>query len=475
MVTADDLKRRITFINWLLPTVLAIIAVAYQLVAVSWMADSDHTVLRIVASGIIYIFLFPLAVFGILKLTRNWLEQQEQERTQKKSEQDRLALIINTTPLPILTVDSAGRIENWNHGVELLFDYDGKTIRGRPLYALLGAGTSAEIETRWLFQTVQREGVVRRHETIAYDNAGHRIHIELTVALLDRSDKLSGMSIIMRDITSNKLREEETRRLTTRLNKQANERASELTEKVEQLAQANTELRQLDQTRSEFVSLVSHQIRAPLTNMAGAVQRMQINCTAVNATCNRMFSVFEEQVARLDRLVQDVLNATRIEAGEILLNPEPISITPVVHHTIEQIAVRTPARAIHLADKPGLPLVYADRDRVIEVLTNLLDNADKYSPPDTPILVEVRADQNEVTVAVRDFGGGLPDNDTERVFEKFYRADSSDSQRVYGYGLGLYVCRCLMQIQNGRIWAENHPDGGSVFMFSLPAWEDRHG
>jgi two-component system sensor histidine kinase KdpD len=155
----------------------------------------------------------------------------------------------------------------------------------------------------------------------------------------------------------------------------------------------------------------------------------------------------------------------------MFLHMEPISVLAVVRQAIQQISARTSPHAIHLADKPGLPLVYADRDRVAEVLANLLDNADKYATSEQGVSIEVRADQTEVTIAVRDSGPGLPANDFERIFDKFYRTDSSDSQAAYGYGLGLYVCRRLVEAQNGRIWAENHPDGGAVFSFSLPVYE----
>ena len=102
------------------------------------------------------------------------------------------------------------------------------------------------------------------------------------------------------------------------------------------------------------------------------------------------------------------------------------------------------------------------------MLANLLDNADQYSPGGQSVAVEVRADQTEVTVSVRDAGPGIPPGDLERVFEKFYRADNSDSQVAYGYGLGLHICRRLVQAQGGRIWAENAPTGGAVFSFTLP-------
>jgi signal transduction histidine kinase len=173
-------------------------------------------------------------------------------------------------------------------------------------------------------------------------------------------------------------------------------------------------------------------------------------------------------VARLDQLVQDVLNTARIEAGDLALDLEPISILPVVQQVVDQIRMRASDRSFHLPTKTSLPLVFGDRHRVAEVLANLLDNADKYSPPGKDVIIDVRADQTEATLSVRDHGPGLAPGDLDRVFDKFYRADSSDSQATYGYGLGLYVCRQLVEAQSGRIWAENAPGGGAVFSFTLP-------
>ena len=122
----------------------------------------------------------------------------------------------------------------------------------------------------------------------------------------------------------------------------------------------------------------------------------------------------------------------------------------------------------------GSLLYWLATDR-FEVLVNLRDNADKYSPPGENIIIEVRANQTDVTISVRDGGFGIPEGELGRVFDKFYRSDSSDSQIAYGYGLGLYVCRLLVETQGGRIWAENHPEGGAVLSFTLPVWRGEDG
>ena len=113
-------------------------------------------------------------------------------------------------------------------------------------------------------------------------------------------------------------------------------------------------------------------------------------------------------------------------------------------------------------------MVMADRDRLLEILLNLLDNADRFAPPNTPLEIDVRATQTEVVVSVLDRGPGLQPDDLERIFEKFYRAEHGDAQAGYGYGLGLYICRKLLEAMQGRIWAANRPQGGAAFHFSLP-------
>jgi PAS domain S-box-containing protein len=379
----------------------------------------------------------------MLRQIGHWLDETNQSQSQIQTEAERSAQITNSSADAILSLDSQGLIDTWNDGAERLFGYEATIAHGHPFSDLLGASEAAQVESRWLFEEVRQAGFVRGHEATCLAADGRR--------------------------------EEETKRLNTKLNQEAAERNYELAEKVQELGRANTELQNLDQTRSEFVSLVSHQIRAPLTNMGGAVQRMQIDCRAINPTCARMFTIFEQQVDRLDRLVQDVLNASRLEAGEVSLLPEPISLMPIVRQAADEIRAGTPGRTIRLTDKPGLPMVYADRDRVAEVLANLLDNADKYSSPGKEITIQLRADQMEVTVAVRDAGSGIPSQDLERIFDKFYRTDSTDAQTAYGYGLGLYVCQRLIEAQGGRIWAENHPDGGALFSFALPVWQEKNG
>ena len=465
--TSHTLRQRVALLRWILPAALIILTVFYEFGPAHWLQDNPHDPIDL--EIFLYGLLSPLVAFWVLTYIGNWLDKAERAGQQARTSDRRLASIMSASADAILVLDPAGRIESWNRGAELLFGYQADEMRGQRFFKLLGQGEAAEVEVRWLTDSVQQNGFVRGHETTCRDYQGRAIAVELTATdLTDDLNRSSGMSVILRDITERRRREAEIQRLNVSLSEQVAGRTRELAQKVDELARANAELRKLDQMRSEFVSLVSHQIRAPLTNMRGAATRMQTQCGAINPTCSRMFVILDQQAERLERLVQDVLNAARIETGDLKLQPEPISMLPVVQQVVDQARTRGGDRPFNVPPKPGLPFVYADRDRVTEVLMNLIDNADKYSPPGGEIAIEVQADQTEVKVSVRDHGRGLPPADLDRVFDKFYRSDNSDAQAVYGYGLGLFVCRRLIEAQGGRIWAENAPGGGAVFAFTLP-------
>ncbi len=466
-LTSRTLKQRVAVLRWALPFIFAMLAALYQLGPARWVHDYSHS-LHFVVEILFFSTVGPVLAFWALTLVGRWLDEKEHVEKQARTSERRLASITAASADAILSLDAQGHIESWNHGADLIFGYASDEMCGRPLPELLG-GESAEVEFRWLVERVRQEGFVRGHETTCRDAGDRQVAVELTAThLTDENGQYLGMSVILRDITERKRREEEIRRLNANLQAQVAAQTRELAEKVEQLARANADLQNLDRMRSEFVSLVSHQLRAPMTNMRGAVEHIEANCPAMNATCIRMLIILNQQTDRLDRLVRDVLNAARIESGNLVLQAEPISVLPIVQQVAEQVRARATDRSFSLPTKPGLPLVFADRDRLAEILANLLDNADKYSPPGKQVVIEARADESEVTLSVRDQGRGLSPGDLDRVFDKFYRVDGSDSQAAYGYGLGLYVCRQLVEAQGGRIWAENHPDTGTVFSFTLP-------
>jgi PAS domain S-box-containing protein len=461
--------QRMVILRWALPLAFFAIAALYQLIFARWVHDTFGDQLHFIVEILFFGTAGPLVAYLAMTRIIRWLEEKEQIEKLARASERRLASITSASADAIIGLDPGGHIESWNLGAELLFGYSESDLRGHLFTELFGGGEAAEVEFHWLTENIHQIGFVRGHETTCLNAAGVEVIIDLTAThLVDEDGKSFGVSIILRDITERKRREEEIRRLNASLNEQVAERTRELAEKVEELRWANAQLQKLDRMRTEFVSLVSHQIRAPLTNMYGTVEHITANCSTMNSTCSRMVVIMNQQLERLDRLVRDVLNTAHIEAGELVLQPEPVSVPPIIAQVVDQMRARTAGRSIRISDKPGLPMVFADRDRVAEVLANLLDNADKYSPPQAEITIETSANDTEVTLSVCDTGPGLPDSALERIFDKFYRVDNSDSQAAYGYGLGLYICRRLVEAQGGRIWAENLRGGGAIFSFSLP-------
>jgi PAS domain S-box-containing protein len=474
MNSTRTFQENINLLKWFLPVVFFAGSAIYQLVVARFVYETISHELHWIVEIIFYGLAASLITLWVLTRIGQWLEEKEQIAREARESESRLAAISYASVDAIVGINHQGQLISWNRGGELIFGYSAEEIIGQPLALLFEGQTSAEDESRWLQETVQIEGILREHETICLRSDGERVHVEITATNLELEDsgKIEGFSMILRDITRRKQREAEIQKLNQNLSQQVAERTRELDEKIAELGKANSTLQKLDQTRSEFVSLVSHQIRAPLTNMGGAVQLMQADCASVNPTCSRMFRILDQQFIQLNHLVQDVLNVTRIETGELSLELEPLSVNAVIDQVLEQINARNAERPIQLSEKPGLPFVQADRDWVVEVLLNLVDNADKYSPPGEEIHLDLSADQTYVSIRVRDHGPGIPSTDQTLIFEKFYRSDSSDSQPAYGYGLGLYICRMLVEAQGGRIWVENHPDGGAVFAFSLPVWNE---
>ena len=472
ITASNDLDRRIKTLRIILPLGFAAVAIFYQFGVASWVHDQYGEELHYYVEILFFATVGPLLAYWVLTLIGRWLDEKRLAEEQARQSERRLASITSASADAIFSLDSDGHIDSWNRGATTLIGYDMDEVIGHTLSDLIVGGSGSNIEVDWLFSEVLRVGYIRGHEMTVQNADGRSRVVEITATrLMDRAGNHEGVSIIMRDITQRKLREDEISRLNESLNLQVAERTQELAQKVKELALANSELQQLDRMRTEFVSLVTHQIRAPLTNMQGAVSRMNADCGEVNGTCTKMFSVLQQQFARMNRLVEDVLNTTRIEAGEIAAQMEPISIVPLIAQVVEQTRARMTDRRIKVPHKPGMPYVLADRDLLSEAFANLLDNADKYSPDQSDISIDVHANQTEVIVSVCDSGPGLLEEDLENVFNKFYRSDSSDSQLAYGYGLGLYVSRQLIEVQGGRIWVENRPEGGAEFSISLPVWK----
>jgi PAS domain S-box-containing protein len=231
-----------------------------------------------------------------------------------------------------------------------------------------------------------------------------------------------------------------------------------------------TEERALDELRSDFVSTVSHELRTPLAAIYGAALTLQrADLRLEGEQRDKLLAMISDESDRLARTVNDILWASRLDAARLQLSigsHDPEELTRTV---IEAARVHKPAEVeLSLSLEPGLPPVAADPDKVRQVLTNLVDNAIKYSPDGGPVEVRVTRRDHALRFSVRDEGLGIAQSEQRRIFDKFYRVDPNLTRGVGGTGLGLYICRELVRRMNGQIWVDSREREGSLFTFELP-------
>jgi two-component system sensor histidine kinase KdpD len=231
-----------------------------------------------------------------------------------------------------------------------------------------------------------------------------------------------------------------------------------------QQAQVQIETEQL---RNSLLSSVSHDLRTPLAAIAGAASSLQEDYAALDASMHYdLCQTIAEEAHRLNRLVNNLLEMTRIESGAIQVHKEWQPLEEVVGAALTRLEAQLGDRPLTTHLPADLPLVPLDSVLIEQVLMNMLDNAVKYTPPGSPITLSAWATEGAVTVEVADQGPGLPPGDEQRIFEKFYRVPRAALSN--GAGLGLTICRGIVAAHGGRMWAENRPGGGAAVRFTLP-------
>src|SRR3990170_3464985 len=233
-----------------------------------------------------------------------------------------------------------------------------------------------------------------------------------------------------------------------------------------------TELRRLEQVRTEFVANVSHELRTPLTAIHGYLETLLGGALEERDNARRFLEIVFRQTERLGRLLDDLTDLSNIELGRIALRLEPVRLPGGGGSVLAIIAPKAEAGRVALASElaPGLGPVSADRDRLAQVLINLVDNAVKYTPEGGRVTVSARpAADGRVEVVVADTGVGIPPADLPRITERFYRVDKARSRELGGTGLGLAIVKHLVLAHAGELAIESTPGRGTTVRVALPA------
>ncbi len=241
--------------------------------------------------------------------------------------------------------------------------------------------------------------------------------------------------------------------------------AVERTRLAEETEQTRVQI-EAERLRNSLLSSVSHDLRTPLSAITGAASTLiEKNDTLDPQDRLELAQMTYEEAGRLNRLVGNLLDMTRLESGGVQIDKEWQPLEEVIGTTLGRLGKQMDDHPLTIHLPPDLPLAPFDSMLIEQVLVNLVENAIKYTPPGSPVEIAASRREQEIVVEVADHGPGLRTGDEERVFDKFYRAQPAS---VRGVGLGLTICRGIVQAHGGRIWAENRPEGGAVFRFTLP-------
>ncbi|GAC1463391.1 MAG: DUF4118 domain-containing protein [Ktedonobacteraceae bacterium] len=233
-------------------------------------------------------------------------------------------------------------------------------------------------------------------------------------------------------------------------------------------------LRRTDALRSALLSSVSHDLRTPLASIKAAASSLLQEDVEWDEEAKRSFaSAIEREADRLNRLVGNLLDMSRIEGGALKAEKEWYLVKELIQDVLGHMYTVLQDREVSEDIPDALPPVELDYLQIDQVLTNLIENVVRYTPPASPIEISARVTESQLIVSIADRGPGIPQYDLERIFDKFYRVSGAKRRNssVMGTGLGLAVCRGLVEAHGGRIWAENRSGGGAIFRFTLPLKE----
>jgi len=352
----------------------------------------------------------------------------------------KLTLFSERAPIAVFEVDPNATILDMNPAAENLFGYAAPELVGRScITMLLGADERERTEQWWRdFVAAGRPVTMTAERCLRRD--GLELAVEWTLTpLADEDNRVNSIVLQGRDITQ--------------------QRAAE-------------------RVRSEFTSTLSHELRTPLTSILGSLQLLRSGALGdMDKDQGELVEVAERNGQRLLDLINEVLDIEKIESGRLSLVPEPIELEGLVGESIrlnQGFADRFKVRLV-LQEEPVKVMVRGDRKRLMQVMTNLLSNAAKFSPPDGAVDVTIQPGGDTVRVSVSDRGPGIPEAFRGRIFGRFAQADSADSRIKGGTGLGLAISKRLVEMMQGRVGFEDRPGGGTTFFFELPVMHVEEG
>jgi signal transduction histidine kinase len=229
-----------------------------------------------------------------------------------------------------------------------------------------------------------------------------------------------------------------------------------------------TESKEDSQRKDDFIGMVSHELKTPLTSLSGYSQLLQMHAQKKgDSFSNERLIKISSQIRKMNKLITGFLNVSRLEAGKIHLNKELFELNSIILETIDDAVSSTGTHEVVFEPDHDIN-ISADCDKIGSVIFNLISNAIKYSPKATKVIVNSYMLEGNAVVSIKDEGMGIKAEDQERLFDRYYRVESDQMQQIAGFGIGLYLSAEIIKRHNGKIWVESELGKGSMFFFKIP-------
>jgi PAS domain S-box-containing protein len=419
--------------------------------------------------------LWVAVILGLGLATRQGMQAGEIELQQYTS-------LVNSVTVPAFICDRRGRLRLINPALLNAIGFTQMTdVLGRPLQSLIAADDIEQIITQGLDRGWSGEEELRRLKRnnqdveelvpvlLSLQPLQPTLSTRLALAgtaydLSDQKRQTAALQLAYQQIASDRA---ELELLNSQLEQMVEEKTANLTEAYEQLEEQNRSLQELDRLKSDFVSMVSHELRAPLTTISGGIELILANREPLpNRVCQNL-KLVRSEILRLTRFVETILDFSALEAGRLPLYPAPLDLPTLMNTLQGQMVSQIGAVRLRWQVPIEIPPIMADQQALTSVFFHLLDNAFKYAP-EGEITVSAGVNGSRAWIRVADEGPGIAEDQLPRLFDRFYRL-SSDAQTVYGHGLGLYIVARLIEAMGGSIIAENQAKKpGAVFTCWLP-------
>jgi PAS domain S-box-containing protein len=348
-----------------------------------------------------------------------------------RAERDFVSAILDTAPSLVMVLDARGHIIRYNRACEELSGVSMSEVAGQPVWDVPFVLDEDRAASREGIPRLSASREPARLDRIWIGKDGARHTIAWTImALRDQSGSTTYLVGIGTDVT---------------------------------LA------RELERLKSQFISMVSHELRTPLTSIRASMQLLLADDMTGNEDANLLVRVALSNADRLIRIVNDILDMSKIEAGEMMVAPKRTSLTPIIEDSVRSVEAFARDSGVTISHSAnGVGDVLADPDRTIQVLVNLLSNAVKHAPSGSRVEISAGREGTMAAVAVRDHGPGIPSHKVGFIFEPFTQLDGSDTRRIAGTGLGLTIARALAEKQGGGIRVASREGEGATFTLTIP-------